>query len=123
MNPTNPSHVCQHCLASPASRPRGLCWCCYYAPGVREQYAPVGKCGLRGVGHTGAALDTPAPTTASPGSPAKVAELARRVALGQSLWHPQDQPFDEMSMRLLAEQHAQLDPEARRRMSARSLAG
>jgi hypothetical protein len=68
-------------------------------------------------------LDAPAPTTASPGSPAKVAELASRAALGQSLWHPQDQPFDEMSMRLLAEQCAQLDPQARQRTSARSLAG
>jgi hypothetical protein len=30
--------ICRHCEIKPASRARGLCWCCYYAPGVREKY-------------------------------------------------------------------------------------
>jgi hypothetical protein len=30
--------VCRHCHAEPVSRPRGLGWKCYYAPGVRDLY-------------------------------------------------------------------------------------
>ena len=28
--------VCRHCTQSKVNRPRGLCWSCYYTPGVRE---------------------------------------------------------------------------------------
>jgi hypothetical protein len=34
--------ICRHCHAKTASRPRGLCWGCYYTPGIKEQY-PKGK--------------------------------------------------------------------------------
>jgi hypothetical protein len=30
--------LCRHCQVKPARRARGLCWGCYYAPGVRERY-------------------------------------------------------------------------------------
>lgn len=30
--------ICRHCNRKKASRPRGLCWSCYYTPGVRERY-------------------------------------------------------------------------------------
>jgi hypothetical protein len=33
--------LCRHCKRSPDYRPRGLCWACYYSPGVRDQYPPI----------------------------------------------------------------------------------
>ena len=32
--------ICRHCGAKRAIRPRGLCWGCYYAPGVKALYPP-----------------------------------------------------------------------------------
>jgi hypothetical protein len=29
---------CRHCCQYPIGRPRGLCWKCFYTPGVRELY-------------------------------------------------------------------------------------
>ena len=37
--------ICRHCQRNKAIRPRGLCWKCYYAPGVRDQYAPLTPAG------------------------------------------------------------------------------
>ena len=33
MNP-----ICRHCTKSKVNRPRGLCWSCYYTPGVKDLY-------------------------------------------------------------------------------------
>ena len=30
--------LCRHCSERKVTRPRGLCWKCYYTPGVRELY-------------------------------------------------------------------------------------
>ncbi|TXH10615.1 MAG: hypothetical protein E6R03_15180 [Hyphomicrobiaceae bacterium] len=35
--------VCRHCCKSNATRPRGLCWSCFYRPGVRELYPVTSK--------------------------------------------------------------------------------
>jgi hypothetical protein len=32
--------MCRHCGRREVSRPRGLCWVDYYAPGVRDLYPP-----------------------------------------------------------------------------------
>ena len=39
--------ICLHCNTGKVCRPRGLCWHCYYDPGVKEQYAVCGpaECG------------------------------------------------------------------------------
>lgn len=34
---------CAHCKKSHAHRPRGLCWTCYYQPGVKELYPVTSK--------------------------------------------------------------------------------
>lgn len=41
------SKICQHCKQGKVSRPRQLCWHCYYAPGVKELYyaCPPSECG------------------------------------------------------------------------------
>lgn len=83
--------LCRHCSESPISRPRRLCWSCYYKPGVRERYPPVSKYGRRGEGNFYRNAPLPAfPTDAHPGTPEKIAVLAERVRLKQSLWHPDD---------------------------------
>jgi hypothetical protein len=92
--------TCRHCHNANPSRPRGLCWSCYYTPGVREMYPSTSPFGRRGVGDfDGWPIDPPEPTCARPGTPEKVAVLQRRALLGVSLWHPDDAPSDR---RLLA---------------------
>lgn len=40
--------TCLHCSRRKVNRPRGLCWKCYYCPGVREMYGPRGAAGRAG---------------------------------------------------------------------------
>jgi hypothetical protein len=87
--------LCRHCRRKKVNRPRGLCWPCYYTPGVREKYPSTSKYARRGVCDFD---DRPAvaarPTEAAPGTPGKVAEMEDRARLGQSLWHPLDAQTD-----------------------------
>jgi hypothetical protein len=79
----------------PSNRPRGLCWSCYYTPGVRDLYPSTSKFARRGVGDfNGRACLPPRPTAALPGTPEKVAVLIERARLRQDLWHPADAPMD-----------------------------
>jgi hypothetical protein len=94
--------LCRHCKGARANRPRGLCWSCYYRPGVRDLYPSTSKyarCGIRDFNGK-AGLPT-APTRALPGSPEKVAILAQRARLRQSLWHPLDARGDRPAPVLL----------------------
>lgn len=43
-----PVAPCVHCGKKRPNRPRGLCWQCYYTPGVRELYGVRGKFGAYG---------------------------------------------------------------------------
>lgn len=42
--------LCRHCQKVKPNRPRGLCWTCYYTPGVLERYPSTSKyaCGNGG---------------------------------------------------------------------------
>ena len=61
--------MCRHCQQTEISRPRGLCWSCYYTPGVKEQYPSTSKYARRGVGNFSGNAPLPeAPTSAPPGS-------------------------------------------------------
>jgi hypothetical protein len=85
--------LCRHCKRVRPNRPRGLCWSCYYRPGVREQYPSTSKYARRGVGDFNGRCALPVtPTVALPGTPEKVEILAQRARLRQSLWHPEDAP-------------------------------
>jgi hypothetical protein len=87
--------LCRHCHAAPVSRPRGLCWSCYYAPGVRDLYPSTSKYARRGLNDfNGRATLPQAATRALPGSPEKVTILEQRARHRQALWHPQDAPMD-----------------------------
>jgi hypothetical protein len=91
---------CRHCQREKPSCPRGLCWSCYYTPGVREKYPSTHPFGRRGISiFNYSHIEPPEPTCARPGTPEKVAVLERRALLGVSLWHPDDAPADR---RLLA---------------------
>ena len=90
--------LCRHCQKTRSNRPRGLCWTCYYTPGVRDLYPSTSKFARRGVSDfNGHLLRPAAPTAAPPGSAAKVAILEERARLGVALWHPQDAPMDTES--------------------------
>jgi hypothetical protein len=82
---------CRHCHYGKVSRPRGLCWSCYYRPGIRDQYPSTSKFGRRGLGLFYGRVPLPSqPTAALPGSSEKVAVLEQRARLKQALWHPDD---------------------------------
>lgn len=83
--------LCRHCLKTKSNRPRGLCWSCYYTPGVRDLYPSTSKFAHRGVGNFNGNTPLPErPTVELPGSEAKVLVLMERAAKRQSLFHPQD---------------------------------
>jgi hypothetical protein len=83
--------LCRHCQKVRSNRPRGLCWSCYYTPGVRDQYPSTSKYARRGVSDFVGKIRLAAqPTNALPGTAEKVAVLMERARLGVSLWHPDD---------------------------------
>ena len=93
--------ICRHCRKTKSNRPRGLCWSCYYTPGVRDLYPSTSKFARRGVSDfNGAATVAAEPTKAPPGSEEKVQVLIERARRGLSLWHPQDAPMDRESRKL-----------------------
>ena len=86
--------ICRHCHHAPVCRPRQLCWSCYYKPGVRDLYPSTSKFGRRGLGNFNGVRPLPTfPTSAIPGTAAKIAILEERVRLRQNLWHPDDATF------------------------------
>lgn len=92
---------CRHCNNCRANRPRGLCWGCYYQPGVREKYPVSSIYAKRGIGNvTGGYVLPSAPTQAEPGTPEKLLVLESRALEGVSLFHPHDKPMDTESRKL-----------------------
>lgn len=83
---------CRRCKVKAVNRPRGLCWTCYYTPGVREACGkldtPFNNRGY-GVG-LGAAPLPSEPTDHPPGSKEKVEVMIERCKNGLTLWHPKD---------------------------------
>ena len=94
--------ICKHCSECKVNRPRGLCWSCYYTPGVKEMYPSTSKYARRGVGNvTGIRPGAATPTTAAPGTAAKMAVLEERAKNNQSLWHPHDAQYEGDPLPLL----------------------
>lgn len=83
--------ICRHCRRSKVNRPRGLCWGCYYTPGVRERYPSTSKYAYRGVGNGMRVAALPdCATVCLPGTPGKVEVLAERARRQEELFHPAD---------------------------------
>src|SRR5713101_5531462 len=51
---------CRHCQRVESNRPRGLCWSCYYRPGVRELFPSTSKFARRGLGNGNTVAPLPA---------------------------------------------------------------
>jgi hypothetical protein len=85
---------CRHCRRRPMTRPRRLCWSCFYSPEIRDRYGPASKFGRRGEGNFN--RDVPLadqPTEAPPGSAEKIEVMAERVKLRVAVFHPDDAPL------------------------------
>jgi hypothetical protein len=83
--------ICRHCRKSAVNRPRGLCWSCYYTPGVRDLYPSTSKYARRGTGNFARPAPLPEqPTPWPPRTPEKLTEMARRAERGEQLFHPGD---------------------------------
>jgi hypothetical protein len=78
---------CRHCKGAEITRPRGLCWHCYYASGVRDLYPITSK--PRYHDFLGPALPCE-PTDARPGTQAKIEVLRGRADRREELFHPLD---------------------------------
>ena len=102
--------LCRHCQKVKSNRPRGLCWSCYYTPGVRDLYPSTSKFARRGVADFNGRAKMPEPTDALPGTQEKVRVLEERARLGQQLWHPLDAKLD---LRKLAEMEVDQEVEVR----------
>lgn len=83
--------VCRHCHHKYVNRPRGLCFHCFYAPGVRDLYPTCSKYGRRGVPMRNEDKHPlPTPTACLPGTEAKVEVLEARALAGEQLFSPLD---------------------------------
>lgn len=82
--------LCRHCGTRKVNRPRGLCWTCYYTPGVSDQYPTTSKHGRRQRDIEDETPPPAEPTTAPAGSLEKLKALRARVKAGTDLHHPQD---------------------------------
>lgn len=86
--------MCRHCGRREVSRPRGLCWVDYYAPGVRDLYPPFDErlSSARPHAEKYRKPVKPAtdPTRALPGTPEKIAVMCERVERGEAVTHPRD---------------------------------
>ena len=113
--------ICAHCEQCPVSRPRGLCWRCYYTPEIRALYPGHPKFSYRGVGKKAKTL--PDAAIAAPGSAEKVAILEVRAQADLALWHPEDRPMpDETRMALPFRPPVQLPAELVRELEAETSA-
>jgi hypothetical protein len=89
--PVAATPCCRNCRTAKVTRPRGLCFRCYYTPGVRAKFPSASKFGRRGIGNfCGNAPSPYVPTVAAPGSVEKLAVIEQRARLKQALWHPLD---------------------------------
>lgn len=89
--------ACRHCGRPKVNRPRGLCWTCFYAPGVRDKYPseskfhPLANAVVEEeADFNGRIVEPDEPTTALPGTEEKVRVMIQRAALRQGLFHPND---------------------------------
>lgn len=86
--------ACRHCQKNKVNRPRGLCWRCYYTPGVLELYPSTSKYARRSYQNFSGPAAPCEPTDALPGTEAKLRVLESRAANGQELFHDRDAKSD-----------------------------
>lgn len=83
--------MCRHCVTGKVNRPRGLCWSCYYRPGVRDLYPSSREYVNRGTVDFYGEPDPPdEPTRELPGTYGKIAVMAARAEDNRGIFHPLD---------------------------------
>lgn len=83
--------LCRHCKVVKVSRPRGLCWCCFYNTKIRAKYPINQRTAGRGHGKLlGARPVPPTSTSAYPGTPEKIVVMERRARYRFQIFHPLD---------------------------------
>lgn len=81
---------CRHCQLKPAVRARGLCAHCFADPSIRDRY-PTLATFRHGHGSDPTQKRTVGqPTSALPGTQAKLQVLCDRAAANEILFHPDD---------------------------------
>lgn len=75
-------------------RPRGLCWKCYYTPGILDRY-PISSSIFAYRSPVKRGVKYGEPTDALPGTPEKVAVLEKRAQNGEHLFHPDDAKLED----------------------------
>lgn len=85
---TTPSRLCGHCGTARIVRPRGLCARCYDAPSVRMLYPA--RTTNRPDASTRERRLPRFPTSALPGTPAKLVVFQKRLRQRVQLFHPLD---------------------------------
>jgi hypothetical protein len=92
-------HLCRHCVRNRIARPRRLCFRCFYATGVRDLYPSLSRYAKEGVAlHRRESVIPSQPTSAPPGSVAKIEEMKRRAVAGEDLHHPLDNRVVDWSL-------------------------
>ncbi len=100
--------LCRHCKRRLAARgKRGLCFADHCDPAIRALYPSESKFSSRwtwhGIPDTERVPPPPdRPTSATPGTEAKLLVLTERARRGRSLWHPYDARVDDEGRRRLA---------------------
>ena len=95
--------ICKHCEKSKVNRPRGLCWSCYYPPGVKDMYPSTSKYARRGVGN----FTGNAPVAARPQRKPAANGGLRPTASSLAIVHesmPKQGPIDASRLRRLADE-------------------
>ncbi len=82
--------LCQHCRRKFANRAHQLCHTCYYTPEIRAKYPSTSKHAPHEGDFNGRTCLPAHPTTALPGSDAKMTVMEERVRQGTCLFHPRD---------------------------------
>lgn len=93
-----PPTTCAHCGRETHLRPRQLCFSCYFTPHIRDLYPPLVEHGKDWYSDRTSANQ---PCAFEPGSPEKIAEMARRYENGEPLHHPKDPKITPARIRRL----------------------
>ncbi|GEM_PF-286348 len=101
--------ICRSCNKVRANRPRGLCYCCYYNPEVRNLFPSTSKFAKKGAGvDVTTSVLSLEPTRAIPGTEEKIRILMERATNGLCLWHPMDASKSPQHPEILGSNHLEL---------------
>lgn len=85
--------TCRNCSRGKATRPRGLCWTCYYAEGVKDRYPITSKFAPKSrLANVAEPPLAPTPCPYPAGTSERMLCYQRRIEAGYAVFHPDDDP-------------------------------